>query len=65
MQLLMQHPSIRVLRCLEMTMSGAGEYGWPSSTILPGTPQSNEEKATLIDTLQDWKTSKYQDIVCE
>ena len=41
-----------------------GEHGWPSSSVLPGIPQSDEERSVLIDTLQDWKTAKYQDIVC-
>ncbi|CAL8465903.1 g5439 [Coccomyxa elongata] len=40
-----------------------GEYGWPTSTILPKVPETDEEKAKLIDTLQDWKTDKYQQIV--
>lgn len=42
----------------------AGEYGWPTSTVLPHVPETDEEKALLIDTLQDWKTDKYQEIVC-
>ncbi|KAK9915344.1 hypothetical protein WJX75_007896 [Coccomyxa subellipsoidea] len=40
-----------------------GEYGWPTSTVLPHVPETDEEKALLIDTLQDWKTDKYQEIV--
>jgi hypothetical protein len=43
----------------------AGEYGWPTSTVLPKIPETDEEKAQLIDTLQDWKTEKYQQIICE
>ncbi|KAJ7294573.1 hypothetical protein O6H91_Y248400 [Diphasiastrum complanatum] len=38
-------------------------HGWPSSTIFPDSPQTDEEKAILIDTLQDWKTEKYKDII--
>ncbi|EIE19257.1 HAD-like protein [Coccomyxa subellipsoidea C-169] len=40
-----------------------GEYGWPISTVLQRIPETDEEKAQLIDTLQDWKTDKYQQIV--
>ena len=43
----------------------AGEFGWPTSSILNRVPQTDEEKTQLIDTLQDWKTLKYQEIVCE
>lgn len=41
-----------------------GEHGWPTSTVLPKIPETDEEKVQLIDTLQDWKTDKYQHIVC-
>eukprot|EP00850_Spirogloea_muscicola_P022820 SM000313S11970 [mRNA] locus=s313:16532:18848:- [translate_table: standard] len=40
-----------------------GEHGWPTSTIFPSGPQSDEEKTKLIDTLQDWKTTRYQEII--
>eukprot|EP00850_Spirogloea_muscicola_P005602 SM000026S08851 [mRNA] locus=s26:74061:80361:- [translate_table: standard] len=40
-----------------------GENGWPTSTIFPSGPQSDEEKTKLIDTLQDWKTTRYQEII--
>ena len=43
----------------------AGEFGWPTSSILKKVPETDEEKTQLIDTLQDWKTLKYQEIVCE
>ena len=43
----------------------AGEFGWPTSTILQKIPETDDEKTQLIDTLQDWKTLKYQEIVCE
>ncbi|GLU13101.1 hypothetical protein SLE2022_297480 [Rubroshorea leprosula] len=39
------------------------EHGWPSSTILEKPPESDEERAKLIDTLQDWKTERYKEIV--
>ncbi|CAM6111752.1 unnamed protein product [Calypogeia fissa] len=41
-----------------------GKKGWPSSTILGSTPPSSEvDQATLIDTLQDWKTQAYKDLI--
>ena len=43
----------------------AGQHGWPTSTVVPGIPESDEERAQLIDTLQDWKSAKYREIVCE
>lgn len=41
----------------------AGEHGWPSSTVLPVIPETEEEKTTLVDILQAWKTTKYQDLI--
>jgi hypothetical protein len=29
-----------------------GREGWPTSTILPNIPTTEEDQATLIDTLQ-------------
>lgn len=41
-----------------------GENGWPTSNVLGGkVPETEEEKTLLIDTLQDWKTDKYKDII--
>lgn len=41
-----------------------GENGWPASNVLGGRAPGNEEEQTLlIDTLQDWKTDKYKDII--
>ncbi|KAG0620151.1 hypothetical protein M758_4G193300 [Ceratodon purpureus] len=40
-----------------------GEHGWPTSTILPNAPTNEEEQATLIDTIQDWKTEKYKNFI--
>eukprot|EP01018_Ginkgo_biloba_P005260 Gb_32746 [translate_table: standard] len=37
--------------------------GWPSSTIFEGPPANDLEKSNLIDTLQEWKTEKYKDII--
>ena len=43
----------------------AGEYGWPTSSVLGKIPETDEEKTQLVDVLQDWKTHKYQELVCE
>jgi beta-phosphoglucomutase-like phosphatase (HAD superfamily) len=41
-----------------------GENGWPTSNVLGGrAPQNEEEQTKLIDTIQDWKTDKYKDII--
>jgi len=40
-----------------------GKFGWPSSTLQPSAPQGDDEQAKLIDTLQDWKTQHYQDLI--
>jgi HAD superfamily hydrolase (TIGR01509 family) len=40
-----------------------GKFGWPTSTVLPEVPTSEADQATLIDTLQDWKSAKYRDII--
>ncbi|GLJ26627.1 hypothetical protein SUGI_0517560 [Cryptomeria japonica] len=37
--------------------------GWPSSTILKNPPSNDSEKSMLIDTIQDWKTEKYKEII--
>ncbi|XVF61585.1 hypothetical protein PTKIN_Ptkin08bG0141700 [Pterospermum kingtungense] len=39
------------------------EHGWPSSTIFETPPEDDEERAKLIDTLQDWKTERYKEII--
>ena len=41
----------------------ADTNSWPSSKILPDVPQTDDEKTALIDELQDWKTTHYQEIV--
>lgn len=32
---------------------------------LPAIPETDDEKTSLIDTLQEWKTQKYQDMIGE
>ncbi|KAL4366788.1 hypothetical protein GQ457_05G014670 [Hibiscus cannabinus] len=39
------------------------EHGWPSSILFETPPESDEERAKLIDTLQDWKTERYKEII--
>ncbi|KAI4383475.1 hypothetical protein MLD38_009309 [Melastoma candidum] len=39
------------------------EHGWPTSSIFDAPPESDEDRAKLIDTLQDWKTERYKDII--
>lgn len=41
-----------------------GLHGAPTSSVLDGrAPATEEEEALLIDTLQEWKTDKYKDII--
>jgi hypothetical protein len=37
--------------------------GWPTSTISSKPPVGEQDQATVIDTIQDWKTDKYKDII--
>ncbi|XP_068638012.1 haloacid dehalogenase-like hydrolase domain-containing protein At4g39970 [Aristolochia californica] len=39
------------------------EYGWPSSSIFETPPTNDSDRAKLIDTLQDWKTERYKEII--
>ncbi|KVH94771.1 HAD-like domain-containing protein [Cynara cardunculus var. scolymus] len=39
------------------------ENGWPSSTIFVTPPENDIDREKLVDTLQDWKTEKYKDII--
>lgn len=39
------------------------EHGWPTSTIFENPPKSDAERSKLIDTLQDWKSERYQQII--
>ncbi|KAF8062961.1 haloacid dehalogenase-like hydrolase domain-containing protein [Scenedesmus sp. PABB004] len=41
-----------------------GREGWPTSSVLGGrVPASEEEQALLVDTLQEWKSDKYRQMV--
>ncbi|KAG6399760.1 hypothetical protein SASPL_141244 [Salvia splendens] len=39
------------------------EHGWPTSTISDSVPESDEDRANLVDILQDWKTERYKEII--
>ncbi|ONI02315.1 hypothetical protein PRUPE_6G190700 [Prunus persica] len=39
------------------------EHGYPSSTIFEKPPEDDEGRAKIIDTLQDWKTERYKEII--
>ncbi|MCL7051742.1 hypothetical protein MKW94_022649, partial [Papaver nudicaule] len=39
------------------------ENGWPTSSIFESAPESDSDRAKLIDTLQDWKTERYKEII--
>ncbi|XP_055829279.1 haloacid dehalogenase-like hydrolase domain-containing protein At4g39970 [Solanum dulcamara] len=39
------------------------EHGWPTSTIFQNPPEDDSNRAKLIDTLQDWKTERYKQII--
>lgn len=39
------------------------ENGWPTSTLFDSPPESDDGRAKLIDTLQDWKTERYKEII--
>ncbi|KAH7520494.1 hypothetical protein FEM48_Zijuj08G0149800 [Ziziphus jujuba var. spinosa] len=39
------------------------EHGWPSSTVFESPPENDEDRAKLIDILQDWKTERYKEII--
>lgn len=39
------------------------EHGWPVSTIFGSPPENDDDRAKLIDTLQDWKTERYKEII--
>jgi hypothetical protein len=44
--------------------NNTGEHGWPATTVLGGAaPETDAEKEKIIDTIQDWKTEKYKDII--
>ncbi|KAL5753410.1 hypothetical protein ACOSQ2_023917 [Xanthoceras sorbifolium] len=39
------------------------EHGWPASTIFDMPPENDDDRVKLIDTLQDWKTERYKEII--
>ncbi|XP_073033050.1 haloacid dehalogenase-like hydrolase domain-containing protein At4g39970 isoform X1 [Primulina eburnea] len=39
------------------------EHGWPISTIFNSSPENDDDRAKLIDILQDWKTERYKEII--
>ncbi|KAK4764642.1 hypothetical protein SAY86_025732 [Trapa natans] len=39
------------------------EHGWPASSVFEKPPENDDDRAKLIDTLQDWKTERYKDII--
>ncbi|CAL0325119.1 unnamed protein product [Lupinus luteus] len=39
------------------------EHGWPSSNVFETPPTDDDDRAKLIDTLQDWKTERYKEII--
>ncbi|XP_073293544.1 haloacid dehalogenase-like hydrolase domain-containing protein At4g39970 isoform X2 [Primulina huaijiensis] len=39
------------------------EHGWPTSTIFDSSPENDDDRAKLIDILQDWKTERYKEII--
>ncbi|XP_019462441.1 PREDICTED: haloacid dehalogenase-like hydrolase domain-containing protein At4g39970 isoform X1 [Lupinus angustifolius] len=39
------------------------EHGWPSSNLFETPPTDDNDRAKLIDTLQDWKTERYKEII--
>lgn len=39
------------------------EHGWPTSTISDSSPENDDDRAKLIDILQDWKTERYKEII--
>jgi beta-phosphoglucomutase-like phosphatase (HAD superfamily) len=39
------------------------EHGWPSSTIFEKPPEDDAARVKLIDTIQDWKTERYKEII--
>lgn len=39
------------------------ENGWPSSTMFEVPPEDDADRAKLIDSLQEWKTERYKEII--
>ncbi|XXG61192.1 hypothetical protein AAC387_Pa04g2907 [Persea americana] len=40
-----------------------GENGWPSSKVFGTPPAADADREKLIDTIQDWKTERYKEII--
>ncbi len=53
----------RAARRQARRVARAGRNGWPTSSVLPAAPESEADQATLVDTLQDWKTTHYQELL--
>lgn len=39
------------------------EHGWPCSSVFEIPPENDTDREKLIDTLQDWKTERYKEII--
>lgn len=39
------------------------ENGWPLSNFQDGVPSSDEQKTAIIDALQDWKSTRFQQYI--
>ncbi|MEW5300225.1 MAG: hypothetical protein WDW36_003170 [Sanguina aurantia] len=40
-----------------------GQEGWPTSSVTKGVAKSDADQTLLIDTLQEWKSQHYQDMI--
>eukprot|EP00803_Ostreobium_quekettii_P006591 evm.model.scf_259.2 EVM.evm.TU.scf_259.2 scf_259:8413-8988(-) len=40
-----------------------GREGWPTSTVMQGVPATDDEKAALVDALQDFKSEQYRSLI--
>lgn len=40
-----------------------GEFGWPEAKMLGRGPQTDEERAKLVDMVQEYKTNKYMELI--
>lgn len=41
----------------------AEEFGYPTSTLQDKVPETDADKTALVDELQAWKTTAYQDLI--
>ncbi len=51
------------IAALNVSRNSPGKNGWPSSSLAPEPPQTEDEQVALIDALQDWKTLHYQELI--